>query len=818
MTDQLVASMVGALGALPLPGTLLIALGAFSSIVATTLLAAGYLESKDIYPRVTLGSTVLAVGSLVLAHLLLTYQFIVGDYTNAYVWENSAEYLSIFYRITAVYASHEGSILFWATLTAIVAAWTVISPGFTARGSRLVQAIALAIVAAFATMLVTQSPFTPVHIAYPEVFDPGVVPTDGDGLNPLLIDPWMAIHPPITFAAYALIVVPFALGITHFVSAFRGDSDLFDRWYDSAMLWMRGSWLMLTAAIAMGGIWAYEVLGWGGFWTWDPVETASLIPWLFLTASLHAMNQYDRSGEYPIFAPASLSVLFPLVIYATAVVRSDVFRSVHSFSAGGIGVGIMVMLFVTGILAIGLPFAYWFREAEDDADSDLSLSIEEFLSRRTIFHSVILIFGMLAFVSFWGLSFPVLRAGATGVEVSVGATYYNLWSYPLVVIGLLAGGLFACYSMGKEIWGRRLTLGVAIITALAVLYTPSASWMIAEPAPHDPAFYQYMGSVSVLSIVPPALFFAGSWTVRWYRRIQRTSRRSVIFRETGILSVHVGAAIMIVAVSFVYLFATSGSVMVMGIDDIDSDEDDVVIRDVPETEYTLAVTDYGVTETPSIQEAADTPAEVLGTDPGGQDQDDMESAMTAVLLRGEITDIDTTEGFTVAEIDDSGLWVGYQADEIDYEIGSEILVRGSNMGQISEDIELLLFTNAENAGTIDAPPEGVYTPRVESHQIGVQLYDQDETLVASGTIAEQEYTRSEMNTNDVVLDRGVTHDTMITGTMAEVEDVDGLAAPAAVSVTVYTYPLANQIWVGIILMLLGMGAVLAVDRPTIWRD
>jgi len=278
---------------IPNTGTGVIAVAAFTSVLAAALLLYGYLRQTNEFRRRILAATGVSTVALVAAHTYLTYQFIVGDYTNAYVWENSADYLPLLYRLTGPYASHEGSILLWAMLTSFVATWTVYSSKFDGKGSRLAQSITMGVVAWFAIMLTTQSPFIPIET----VFDvsEGFVPPDGDGLNPLLVDPYMAIHPPITFAAYALLILPFALGVTHFVSLFRGEETVYDDWLTSNITWLRVSWILLTAAIVLGGIWAYRVLGWGGFWSWDPVETAVLVPWLALTAALHATNRYDKT-------------------------------------------------------------------------------------------------------------------------------------------------------------------------------------------------------------------------------------------------------------------------------------------------------------------------------------------------------------------------------------------------------------------------------------------------------------------------------------------------------------------------------------------
>ncbi|NGM70686.1 cytochrome c biogenesis protein CcsA [Natronolimnobius sp. AArcel1] len=767
-------------------GTLLIALAAFASSVAAVLLLYRYLTNSDDFQRLTRAAAGISTLSLVVAHGYLTYLFVVGDYTYAYVWQNTADYLSLLYRITGVYANHEGSILFWATLTAVVATWTVYSSRFRGRGSRLVQSISLGIVAIFSIMLVSQSPFTPIETAFPDT-PSGFVPPDGDGLNPLLVDPWMAIHPPITFAAYALLIVPFALGITHFVSLFRGEESVFDQWIHSMIQWLRISWLLLTASIVFGGIWAYGVLGWGGFWSWDPVETAVLIPWLALTASLHAINRYEKTGEYAIFAPASAALIFPLVIFATTVVRSGVFRSVHSFAAGGIGTGILFLLAVTGTLALALPLAYWLFKSEDETRRPAT---ETWLSHRTVYHGAVLSFAVLAFISIWGLSFPVLRHAATGVEVSVGQDHYNLWSYPVVVFGLLAGGLYALLDLRRRRLAIAATAAVAIVTLLAAFITPSANWYLASPNPHDPLVYRLVGNASVLSIVPPAAFFAGSWTVRYVSRIRGVPSRAFKLRETGIVLLHVGAAIMIVAVSFVYLFTTSASVAVVGVGET-ANGGEPIVEDVPDSEYTIEVSNYESVEEPSIEDAARSPAAVL------------EVSEDVSLVRGEITDTETIENTAVAQLDESDVWLASSDGSASFDIGTEVIARGTVFSGDSLDSEAAayVYTDSQNMGSLEDPPTDVHEPRMVSHEIDVTVYEGD-TQVAQGSMAEQEYLRAEMNTNDALIERGITGDTYVVGQVDE----------GGASISIETYPLANQIWTGVTLMLLGITALTVADH------
>jgi cytochrome c-type biogenesis protein CcmF len=763
-------------------GTWLLAIGLFGSVLATALLGYEYATGDQSFRRVSQGAAGIATGSFVIALLYLTVQFLSEDYTNAYVWDNTANYLPTLYKVTGVYASNAGSVLLWAMLTAVVVTATLFLDRYSTRGARLSQSLGMGVVTVFAWMLVNDSPFSPLSAEYPSVAANGI-PQDGSGLNPLLVDPFMAIHPPITFSAYALMVVPFTVGVTHFVAKLRGRESMFDDWLGSMTRWLRGSWLLLTAAITLGGIWAYRVLGWGGFWSWDPVETSVLIPWLGLTAVLHTLNQYRRSGRYAVLAPAATAALLPLVIYATTVVRSGVFRSVHSFAGGGIGSGVLFLLGTTSTLAVGPAFVHWFRTTESDTDA------AGLLDRATIYHAAVLGFILLAFVALWGLTFPVVRSLASGVEVSVDARYYNLWSFPVVVGMLLAGGMYA----QQERFSTRATIGTAaavLVAALVVGVTLARpEWQLASTESFDPVYYRAIGSLSVVTVLPPAVYFATAWVVRYVGRLRRLTGRHAKLNETGIALIHVGAALLIVSVSFVYVFSTTASVGIVGATELD-DTGERIVRDVEGSPYTVEVTNYTPENTPTMTEAAMTPAEAGAVD----------TSSSVILVKGEVTAVQRFEETTIAQLNGSRVWVGADSGTVQFEEGSVIVARGSLSDPRSENIDALVYTNGENVGPASAPPTDVYSPRVVDHRFDVQLYRGD-TLVADGTVAEQSYRGRDMQTNDPLIERGITGDTYVVGTRTA----------GGLSIEISRYPLANQIWFGVAVMLVGMALVFLFD-------
>ncbi|MDY6775150.1 MAG: cytochrome c biogenesis protein CcsA [Halobacteria archaeon] len=760
-------------------GNILIGLSAVAGIVSTLLLLYDYAKETERFTKVV--SVLIPVTSfgLVSALVYLTYQFVTGDYTNLYVWENSADYLGLLYKVTGVYAANEGSILLWGAIASVVSAWAMVTKGIKGKHNKLVQSISVGVVAYFAGMLLTQSPFKSIYQEFPDA-PQGFVPPDGSGLNPLLIDPFIAIHPPLMFTSYSLLIVPFGIGTAHFISKVRGDGGIFDDWIGSVMRWLRVSWLFLTVAITLGGIWSYRVLGWGGFWAWDPVETAILVPWLFLTATIHSVTNYRGNREYSILAPASISVVFALTVYTTTVVRSGVFRSVHSFATGGIGMSVLILMGATTLLGFVLPTGYWFLK-KDESDSDETP--DEWITRSNIIHLGVLLFGLLTFVSFWGLSFPVLRDMATGIEVSVDSKYYNLWSYPLIVITVLLAGFYMDYDVEGK---KKSLMGLGLFstaTVVAALISPSSQWHLAETTVNDQIVYRSIGNVSVLSAVPPAVYLSFSVVKRLLSRISTSAGRNRKLKETGITVIHVGVAVLFVSVSFTYLFTVQSSVIVDGVNNID----DAEMYNVPDSDYSINVLGYEETRTPSVEESVTSPSEVPS----------LRSNVTTV--GGTITEVRETGNLSMGRLGDTNVWVAMRSQGV-IQKGDNAVARGRILRNILPQVEAVVFTSADSYGTMANPPEGVAEPRVRSNVLNIEVYENGK-YVAAGEVSQSTFTRTRMTTNNVLIDRGLMKDIYVIGS------IDSGTA----SITIKTIPLTNQVWFGVGLLVLGMSLVLVFD-------
>ena len=397
-------------------------LGTAALVAAAVAVAASwtaYLQGSSVPNALPKARAALIIGGLALLvaggammRLLWTH-----DYSIGYVYQHVSNDLPALYVISAFWAGQEGSFLLWAMLAAVVGYALALKAG---EWERAVMRVYLPSLLALVGLTLLSQPFAPM----------GQIPADGAGLNPLLRDPWMAIHPPITFLGYAALAAPFAFAI----ASLRERPN--ERWVEHALPWTLIGWLALGAGIIMGGFWAYKVLGWGGWWGWDPVENASLLPWLTATALFHGLL-LQRARRKLARSNVLLAVLtFTLVIYSTFLTRSGVLSdaSVHSFGRDDIGfwgVGLWLVALL-GYSAWRLAGARTYEAGE---------RVEEPLFSR----EVLLVVGVAVLVTAavvvgLGTSAPILTQilgkGAQAVDVS----FYGRTTLPLgIVIGLGIG-------------------------------------------------------------------------------------------------------------------------------------------------------------------------------------------------------------------------------------------------------------------------------------------------------------------------------------------------------------------------------------------
>jgi cytochrome c-type biogenesis protein CcmF len=351
---------------------------------------------------------------------ILEYLLVVQDFSTYYVYKQTAIGQPIFYTITGIWGGQEGSLLWWLCLLALfsgAALWVhrEDNPKFMAY----VTAILMVITAFFLIVLNFESP---PFISSMSVL--GSIPPDGIGLNPLLQNPFMIMHPPFLYGGFVGFSVPFAFAIAALLAKNTGAS-----WIRLSRRWTLFAWTSLSIGIGLGGYWAYAELGWGGYWAWDPVENASLMPWLVGTAFLHSVMVQEYRGMLKVWNVILIILTFTLSIFGTFLTRSGILDSIHAFASGNIGVYFLTFIAITLIGTLLLVFD---RLPLLRADNEL----DSMVSRETAFMTNNIVFVGMAFAVFWGTIYPIVSEAATGQRITVGPPYFNAVVGP-IILGML---------------------------------------------------------------------------------------------------------------------------------------------------------------------------------------------------------------------------------------------------------------------------------------------------------------------------------------------------------------------------------------------
>ncbi len=360
------------------------------------------------------------------ASALLIYALIQGDFRIAYVATHSNRAMSTLYKFAAWWGGQEGSLLLWNWLLASYSLIVIYRNRAKFRDMMpYVTAILMATQTFFLILIsFVAKPFN-VLMAGKGIVDVG----DGNGLDPLLQYWTMAIHPPNLYLGYVGSTVPFAFAIAALITKQPGEG-----WIYTTRRWVLVTWLFQTTGILLGAGWAYAVLGWGGYWGWDPVENASLLPWITATAFLHSVMMQEKKGMMKVWNVALVSTTFFLCIFGTMLTRTGIVSSVHAFAQGSIG-----KYFVT-FLAIGIASTvYLILNRLDFLKSEAQL--ESVLSRESSFLFNNLVLLASCFAVLWGTLFPVISEAVTGEKISVDAPFYNRVQIPIGLFLLLLTGV-----------------------------------------------------------------------------------------------------------------------------------------------------------------------------------------------------------------------------------------------------------------------------------------------------------------------------------------------------------------------------------------
>ena len=439
-------------------------------------------------------------GLALLAVILLERALLARDMSYRYVAEHTSKDLPLHYAFGSLWAGQEGSLLLW--LLILSAYGSAFLFAYRKRLDPFYDAVAMVVacVMVFFTSLLSFvcSPFR--ILATP--------PPDGMGLNPLLQDPGMMIHPPILYTGYVGFIIPFGFAIAVLLTNRSGT-----RWIEEVRRWTLFCWGFLGVGILMGARWAYIELGWGGYWGWDPVENASLMPWLVGTGFLHSVMIEQRRGMLKTWNIVLIVLTFELSIFGTFLTRSGVLTSVHSFAESNIGPWFLAFILLSATIATALVL---YRKALLESENRM----EAIVSREGSFLFNNVLFVALTVATFLGTVFPVVSEAVTGTKISVSAPFFNRVNVPIALALLLLTGA------GPVLSWKRATASVLQRNFVLPLFIGTLATLLALP-------FGVTGLYPLVCIFAAA-FVTATIVMEFARGIQ--ARRAV---ETGALPVQV---------------------------------------------------------------------------------------------------------------------------------------------------------------------------------------------------------------------------------------------------------------------------------------
>ena len=448
-------------------------------------------------------------GLFCLSSWILCLALVHRDFSFSYVQEYTDTFLPTFYAVTAFWAGQDGSFLFWALMLAVLGSIMIFTPGYRMLSSRtkLWFWVFFLLVQGFFLFLITgvSNPFV-------QLINP---PLQGNGMNPLLQNPGMIFHPPLLFIGYAGFTIPCCLAFALCMS-----KDPFV-WMERGRNWLLVSWIFLTAGIILGAWWSYMELGWGGYWAWDPVENASLIPWFAATALLHT-NLIGRMRKSLLKTNLFLmSLTLLLCFYGTFIVRSGFIQSLHAFGSGSVGIPLMVFM----IVALGVTFALMFFIRRFP-----SRELDGFLSKPGILLVVVWLLLAMGLIVFLGINWPLISGLWSEQSVGLGPDFYNRVCLPpfAFLVLLMAFCPWLAWKTGaRSSLGLYITLGVVILSGIGF-------WLYGIT--HPVALLAAMSAVAVIvSIVTLFLMHRSLATQLW---------------AFGAYGVHMGVALVALGIAF----------------------------------------------------------------------------------------------------------------------------------------------------------------------------------------------------------------------------------------------------------------------------
>ena len=468
------------------------------------------------------------------AAFALVWAALNNDFSVAYILHHSNRDLPTPYKFAALWSGQEGSLLFWALLLStyglVLRLRHKVDVKLTAYASTILAGVQL-----FFLLLLNfaAKPFSMVR---------GTVPVDGNGLNPLLQYPEMVIHPPMLYLGYVGFAVPFAFALGALIMRYPGE-----KWIHITRRWTMVTWCFLTCGIFLGAHWAYSVLGWGGYWGWDPVENASFFPWLTGTAFLHSVMMQEKRGMLKTWNVWLIFCTFMLSILGTFLTRSGVVSSVHAFAQSSIGDWFLGFLAV--ILSVCL---FFYIRNRDHLLSEHRL--ESLLSRESSFLFQNLVLLAACFAVLWGTLFPILSEWVQGHKITVGPPFFNRITIPIAMFLLLltaVGPLLAWRSTSWTSLKRNFTIPViaSVVTAVVLVAAGVRPWL-------DAAHFYALMAISLAALVTTTV---ASEFVRGGRVISRHTGQNLLAsmltltrrntRRYGGYIVHFGVVVIVIGLS-----------------------------------------------------------------------------------------------------------------------------------------------------------------------------------------------------------------------------------------------------------------------------
>jgi cytochrome c-type biogenesis protein CcmF len=463
-----------------------------------------------------------------LAAASLIFALVNVDFSIRYVAFNTTRATPIYYRITGLWGALEGSLLLWEWILIIFSA--IVTWIYTRRHRELMPWVLMifSIVSAFflAVIAFVSNPF--------EIVTP--VPLDGRGLNPLLEDANMMTHPPLLYTGFVGLTVPYAFAMAALIV---GKVD--EAWIVTTRRWTITAWFFLTAGNLVGAWWSYHVLGWGGYWAWDPVENAAFMPWLPATAFLHSVQVQERRRMLKVWNLSLIIIAFSLTIFGTFLTRSGILSSIHAFSAGPVGTVFLGFLAFVLLGSFGL-LAYRSEVLKGQPELDSMISRES----AFLLNNIVLVSAL--FTIFLGTIFPLISEAVAGVQISVGAPYFNSVTVPifLFLVFLMAVGPMIAWRHASWDNLKRNFLWPAI--AALVFGLALFAWKVRD-------FLPLLG-FTLLSFVVFSMFYDTGLALRARRRIAGEGILSGLItltrrnqRRYGGFVVHLGVVLIILGIA-----------------------------------------------------------------------------------------------------------------------------------------------------------------------------------------------------------------------------------------------------------------------------